>query len=113
MPVIRFEINKYQVTLGPDLPSIISDFDSKVVGIIGCYGKEHQLMINFVENGASIPKSQYDEKKKTGAIFLPLATMPYYIDLLRNEKPVFAYCNSEQPEWTNISTSHEPVGEGE
>jgi len=113
MAVVRFEIDKYQVTLGADLPSIVSDMDSKVVAIIGCYGKGVQLMINFVESGNQLPLADYDEAKKTGAIFVPIAQFAYYVDLLRNEKPVFGYCNSERPEWSNISTSHESVGEGE
>ncbi|NLE00545.1 MAG: hypothetical protein GX640_11790 [Fibrobacter sp.] len=113
MALVRFEIENYQVTIGPDLPSIVTNLDSKVVGIIGCYGKGYQLILNFVENGAVMPLSAYDEEKKTGSLYLPVSYMGTYIDILRNEKPVFAYCNSERPEWSNISTSYEPVGEGE
>lgn len=113
MGIVRFEIEKYQVTLGADLPSIVSDMDTKVVAIIGCYGKGHQLMINFVEVGSHMPLAEYDEEKRTGAIFVPISQLSFYVDLLRNEKPLYAYCNNERPEWSNISTSHEPVGEGE
>ena len=113
MPAIRFQIEKYQVTLGADLPSIITDVDVKVAGIVGCYGKGYQLMINFIEDNQPMPQAMYDEKRKTGAIFIPVSRIDTYVDLLRNEKPVFAYCNSEKPEWSNISTEHEETGEGE
>jgi hypothetical protein len=36
-----------------------------------------------------------------------------WIDLLRNETPLYGYINTDHPEWTNISTSTEPVGEQE
>jgi hypothetical protein len=113
MSKVQFQIKKYQVTLGSDLLSIVTDFDVKVVGIIGCYGKEAQLMVNFVAEGETLPASTYDAEKNVGTIFKPVSLMPIYIDILRNEKPVFGYLNSEKPEWNSISTGHEPVGEGE
>lgn len=112
MSSIRFQIEKYQVTLGTDLVSIQTDVDAKIIGIIGCFGGGYQLMINFVDFG-KIPESTYDESKKTGAMFTSASYMSYYIDILRNEKPLFAYCNSDHPEWTNISTTQEGVGENE
>jgi hypothetical protein len=39
--------------------------------------------------------------------------MQHYVDLVRNEKPVYAYLNSDKPQWNSISTSNEPVGEEE
>jgi len=98
--------------MGADLPSIQTNKDAKIVCIIGCYGKGQQLMINFVE-GSEYPAAQYDETKKTGAIYVASSMINSYVDILRNEKPLFAYCNTEHPEWSNISTEHEEVGEGE
>lgn len=112
MSTTRFQIDKYQVTIGADLPSIQTNKDAKIVGIIGCYGKDQQLMINFVE-GFDFPDAQYDETKRTGAIYVSASLISAYVDILRNEKPLFALCNTENPEWSNISTEHEPVGEGE
>jgi hypothetical protein len=112
MSAIRFQIEKYQVTLGADLLSIQTNMDAKIVGIIGCFGSGYQLMINFVDYG-KIPEAHYDESKKTGVIFIPVTMIDTYVDLLRNEKPLFGYCNSEHPEWSNISTEQEEVGENE
>ena len=113
MSAVKFEVKKYQVTLGGDLPSIVSDNDTKVCGIIGCYGGGYQLMINFVEEGDKIPAPLYNENSHVGSIYISGCKINTFIDLLRNEKPIFAYLNSEKPEWCNISTSHEAVGEGE
>ena len=98
--------------MGADLPSIQSNMDAKIVAIVGCYGKGQQLMINFVE-GTVFPKANYDVAKKTGAIYVAASMLQAYVDILRNEKPLFAYCNADRPEWSNISTEHEEVGEGE
>ncbi|MBN1601743.1 MAG: hypothetical protein JW915_09050 [Chitinispirillaceae bacterium] len=112
MGTVRFQIEKYQVTLGADLLSIQTNMDAKIVAIIGCYGGEYQLMINFVDYD-KIPDAHYDESKKLGVLFIPVTMLDTYIDLLRNEKPLFAYCNSEHPQWSNISTEQEDVGENE
>jgi len=39
--------------------------------------------------------------------------MEPFVDLLRNEKPVYAYLNSDIPAWNSIRTTQEPVGEEE
>lgn len=113
MPSVKFEIENYQVTLGLDLPSIQTGKDEQVCGIIGCYGKDYQLMLNFVKEGSALPAPFYDESKKTGVIFLPYSHLNSYVDILRNEKPVYGYCSSDKPEWNSVSTQHEAVGEGE
>jgi hypothetical protein len=35
------------------------------------------------------------------------------IDLLRNERPIYAHLRGDKPDWTSITTTKEPVGEGE
>ena len=112
MKSIRFKVKRYQITMGADLPSIESGRDVKVCAIIGCYGDEYKLMINFVAENEGQPKAVYDVDKKTGAIFLPISRLRGYIDLLRNEKPIFAHL-SEKAEWITIGTEHEPIGEAE
>ncbi len=37
----------------------------------------------------------------------------HYVDMLRNERPVYAYLNSDKPQWNSLKTSKEPVGEQE
>jgi hypothetical protein len=98
--------------MGADLPSIESGRDVKVCAIIGCYGNDYKLMINFVAENERQPKSVYDADKKTGAIFLPISRLVGYVDLLRNEKPLFVHLN-EKVEWITLGTGHEPIGEGE
>ena len=45
-------------------------------------------------------------------MFLPVSHMPRIIDLLRNEQPIY-FTHNESAGKTYLSTSSEPVGEGE
>lgn len=112
MQSVRFEVKQYQITMGADLPSIESGRNVKICAIVGCYGDEYKLMINFFSENEGQPKAVYDAEKKTGAIFLPISRLSSYVDLLRYERPIFAYLN-ERVEWITLGTGHEPVGEGE
>ena len=55
----------------------------------------------------------YVVANKVGALFLPFKEMGPFLDMLRNEKPIWAYLNSDKPEWISLKTSKEPVGEEE
>jgi hypothetical protein len=48
-----------------------------------------------------------------GAIFVPFSELYQYVDIARNEKPLYASLNSDNPNWMSLTTSAEPVGEGE
>lgn len=112
MKAVRFEVKEYQITMGVDLPSIVSGKDVKVCAIIGCYGDEYKLMINFVAENEGQPATIYDPDKKTAAIFMPVTRLLGYVDMLRNEKPLFVHLH-DRVEWITIGTGHEPIGEGE
>ena len=60
-----------------------------------------------------MPEAVYKPTTKVGAVFLPFDQMPPYVDLVRNERPIYAYMNSDRAEWNNISSGREPVGEEE
>jgi hypothetical protein len=45
-----------------------------------------------------------------GAIFVPFGDLPIYVDILRNEKPVYGRLD---PAGMTLSTSLEPPGEEE
>ena len=53
----------------------------------------------------------YIEKNKEGVIFLPFNEMTSFIDILRNEKPVYGYLSIDKPVWNGIGTFRVPVGE--
>lgn len=46
-----------------------------------------------------------------GTMFLPSEQYPWYVDLLRNEKPIFGYVYDDEPERNKINLGWEEVGE--
>jgi len=67
----------------------------------------------FLTDNSPIPGPVYSVANKVGLIFLPFHEMEPFVDLLRNEKPVTAYLNSDSPQWNQLFTGKEPVGEAE
>lgn len=53
------------------------------------------------------------EKSGFGYLFIPSEDYPHFIDLFRNETPIYAYLNSKNPLKNKIKTSLEEVGEEE
>lgn len=56
---------------------------------------------------------RYFPETKLESINVPFNEMHNYVDVVRNEKPVYAYLNSEKPQWNFLSTAMENVGEEE
>ncbi|MEO0562643.1 MAG: hypothetical protein AAF125_11035 [Chloroflexota bacterium] len=118
-----FEVKEYMVILRQ-----LEEMDHKghrilLKGIVRCLGDEYTLDIyccapdsDFPEPDIDIdPDADPDEEpdKYRGYMFVPFADLPVFVDLLRNEKPIYAHLRGDKPEWTSITTTKEPVGEGE
>ena len=109
-----FEIKNYSVKLGDKMTATFGSQTIEARGIISCFGAEDQRVIAyFLSDDSPAPLPVISGEGKWGCIFLEKALLPVWIDLLRNEKPLFGYINTGYPGWTNISTSAEPVGEEE
>jgi hypothetical protein len=114
MPIRIFEITSYKIKLGHRQSATFGVTTLKAVGIISCMGNDNQrVVIYFLHEESLIPNPAVTNDGKWGNIFLPAEMMPVWMDLLRNEKPLYGYINTEVPKLTNVSTSHEPVGEEE
>ena len=113
MTIKRFIIEKYQIKLGYALTATWSGTQIKARGVVACYGADHRFIAYFLTDDSSVPDPIYHVQNKVGAIFLPFKEIEPFMEMLRNEKPIFAYLNSDKPEWNNVSTSKEPVGEEE
>lgn len=62
---------------------------------------------------SKLPNPVFIEANKVGAIFIHFPQLQNYIDLVRNENPIYSYLNSVKPDWNSIRTTNEPVGEQE
>jgi hypothetical protein len=111
--VKQFTVDKYIMSLGYANNAVWGGVNIKIRGYIACYGDDHRFIAYFLTDDSPVPAPVYVVANKVGAIFLPFKEMPPFVDLVRNEKPLYAYLNSDKPEWNHLKTGKEPVGEGE
>lgn len=113
MAIKTFLVENYEIKLGFANTATWSGKTIKARGVVACYGGDHRFIAYFLTDDSPVPAPVYIISNKVGAIFLPFKEMPPFVDMLRNEKPVYAYLNSDKPEWNQIYTGKEPTGEGE
>lgn len=113
MTTERFCVDTYSITLGDAMTATWSGVLIKARGIIQCRGEGWRFIAYFLTEDSPVPYPVVVRRNKVGAIFRPFEEMSAYVDLLRNEKPVYAYLNSAKPQWNSLSTAQEPVGEEE
>ncbi len=115
MATKAFEVKSYQIFLGRKMNMHSGAGDvAHFHGYIVCQGpKGERYTVYFVHPESKGVENFYDPRENWAASFVPAEYYPWYVDLLRNEKPVFAQLNQERPEWNRLFTGSEPVGEGE
>ena len=98
-----FQIESYKVCL------------MRSCSIIICEGASppRRLCIYFYHSGETMPDNHCNPKQTFGEIYARAEEYSWYIDILRNEKPVYAYIDSTKPSLNQITTGPEPVGEEE
>ncbi len=110
MPTVTVPLSTYQVTLGRQIEAS----GGKFYALIACTASDgHQYLIYFTRPDSIALANFYNPAIKRGGAFIPYDLYPTYIDLLRNEKPLNIYLNTDKPEWNQLLTGNEPVGEGE
>ena len=114
MGIRKFQITSYKITLGDKLAATFDGTTIKIRGVISCIGPDNQRIVAyFLADDSPVPAPTTTREGKWGPVFLAKEIMDQWVDMLRNEKPIFGYINTDHPEWTHISTSQEPVGEEE
>ena len=98
-----FQIESYKVCLMRSSPIIICESVSPT----------RRLCIYFHHSGETIPDNYCNAKQTFGEIYARAEEYIWYIDILRNEKPVYAYIDNVKPSLNQITTGLEPVGEEE
>jgi hypothetical protein len=116
--MVVFEIKRYRVALGPDIHVVITPVDPddqigpveiSAGGIVTCIGDKKELVeFYFLNDNSPVPAPWI--KGKQVKLFLHISRLPDFVDLLRNEKPVYGVVNVKNPGWSYIRTSTEPVG---
>jgi hypothetical protein len=114
MPTRTFDVTSYTIKLGDKMSATFGATTIKIRGLISCMGADNQRVVAyFLSDDSPIPTPTTTIGGKWGPIFLPQELLPSWVDMIRNEKPLFGYINTDHPEWTQVSTTTEPVGEEE
>jgi hypothetical protein len=113
MAIKQFLVENYQVRFADALNATFGDTTIRARGIVACFGGDHRFIAYFLTDDSPAPNPFYVEANKVGAIFLSFREIGPFVDLLRNEEPIYAYLNSDTPSWNSIRTAEEPVGEEE
>lgn len=83
-------------------------------GIVRCTGEDGYVMdVMFVSEESDYPEPIYEVENKKGYLFMPISDLMAFVDTLRNESPIYGHLRGDKPEWMSVTTSQEPVGEGE
>ncbi len=113
MAIHLFEIESYRITLGDKITTGFGGITIMARGIVSCWGQGHRITAYFLSSDSPIPLATTSAQGDWAASFLPTGLMGSWVDLLRNERPLYGYIHTGIPTLTNISTSPESVGEGE
>jgi hypothetical protein len=105
MPFTR-TAQKYDAYLSPN--------EGKAGGRIVLYCSDCVINLIFVDPSIPLPANSYDAATKTGIAHRSITEFMCYIDMLRNEKPIYATITPEAvPPAFEIYCQSEPTGEGE
>lgn len=118
-PIAVFEIKEYMVIFRQLEVREFAGVEARIRGIVRCTGlapdnsANYQLDVYFLDDNSDVPTPVVNLEERNGAIFMPLTLLHSFIDVLRNEKPIYGHLRGDNPEWTSVTTANEPVGEGE
>jgi hypothetical protein len=119
LPVAIFEIKNYMVIFRQLEERDFEGVTARIRGLVRCTGEgtqdknEYRLDVFFLAPDSPYPAPQVNLKERHGSIFMPDSNMTAVVDVLRNEKPIFAHLRADNPQWTSVTTSNQPVGVGD
>jgi deazaflavin-dependent oxidoreductase (nitroreductase family) len=113
MSFIQYEITQYSVSFNSyDTGTEIGNV--RIVACIeGTDNTGNRCLVYFIGEGDPLPCNKYGESTKTFATYRPEQHYLWFIDLLRNEKPVYCRVYPDNLLVSGIHTGNEPAGEGE
>jgi len=106
-----FVVETYKVAVGRFPINRVASIDCRSAR--SAYGSYDLLSVHFNIPGSPMPNNSASPDATRGGLHVTAEQFSWYMDLLRNEKPVHAYINSDKSVWNQLYTGEEPVGEGE
>jgi len=115
MATKTFEVVTYVLNMGYKNGATWGGVAIQIQGYVAWTGADgSRLIVYGLHPSSPVPPAPvYNVAGNVGAIFVPFSEIGKYVDIVRNEKPVYGYLNSDNPNWISLSTSSEPIGEGE
>ncbi len=113
MATVTFEVKTYEVKVARELNGTAQNLSLKFYAYIKCTGDVYHAVIYILDDTSPVPANTFLPAYKRGTIFVPRWQFKWFLDLVRNEKPVYCYLNSDTPKWNCLYTGQEPVGEQE
>lgn len=113
MATFTFQVNTYEIKIAREMNASAGGLSLKFPAYIVCRGAEYHTVIYCLDDTSPVPANTFVPTFKRGTIFIPRWQFEWFVDLLRNEKPVYCYLNSDTPKWNSLYTGPEPVGEAE
>jgi hypothetical protein len=120
MSIHKFQLGGYKILLGGPFGAVKGDPQVQALGSILCEGEDdveaYRVTAYFLVDGSPAPAPTLVNDGHDATLWLPRDLMAVWIDLLRNERPVYGYIDTNRPASTRITTDQmflEPIGEGE
>jgi hypothetical protein len=113
MDVKVFEITEYMMIWRQLQLMNFNGIAVRVRAIVRCTGGDYTMDVYFTDDQADVPAPLYDTTINKGFMFLNIRDIGPFVDMLRNERPVYGHLRGDRPEWMSVTTAKEPVGEGE
>ncbi len=117
--VAVFEIKNYMVIWRQLEERAFAGVMARIRGLVRCNGvgaddqESYRLDVYFLSQDSDMPDPQVDIANRRGAIFMPIDDLFAFVDILRNESPIFGHLRGDFPQWTSVTTTNEPVGVGD
>jgi hypothetical protein len=114
MAIKTFVVANYEVGMGYKNTAVWGGVSILIQGHLVCNSSDgYRLIVYGLHPSSPVPAPVYIEANKVGAIFIPFVELGQYVELVRYEKPINVYLNSDKPGWNSLRTNPEPVGEQE
>ncbi|MGB7341424.1 MAG: hypothetical protein WBC91_21185 [Phototrophicaceae bacterium] len=119
LPFAVFELKEYMVIFRQSEERNFGGVVANIRGLVRCTGvgvqddAKYQLDVFFLADYSDVPEPQVDLENKSGALFLPMSDMFTFVDVLRNEKPIYGHLRGDNPQLTSVTTTNEPIGAGD
>ena len=111
--VAVFEIKRYMVIWRQLEEREFAGVLARIRGLVRCSGIGTADKESYRPDDSPVPDPQVDTENRMGAIFMSISDIHAFVDILRNEKPIFGHLRGDNPQWTSVTTTNEPVGTGD